>query len=168
MNNHQQGKSPFRTKKLRDLDEKETELITCIEEILSGSNEQDILETLPEFVSHDSKKRPLVISLKILQKIFKDHGLFDMHNFIINMTSWEYVLKCVDGDSDRINLIKLIPKSNNFFLIGARRINGYFILTHFEVIAKNGNELKNLLRRGDVLDRSGRTPSLIETGLPSY
>jgi hypothetical protein len=32
--------------------------------------------------------------------------------------------------------------------------------TYFEVIAKNGNKLKNLLLRGDLLDQSGRTPSL--------
>lgn len=167
MIHHRREKSPFKTQKLRDLSDHENEMLGNIKQIIQGDTHKDNIGLLPGFISQDSQARPLVIGIEILQKVFGDHGLFDLHNFVINITSWEYVLVGVDGDRERINLIKIIPKSNNFLLIAARRANGYFMLTHFEIISKNGNELKNLLKRGDVLDRSGRTPSLIETGLPS-
>lgn len=60
---------------------------------------------------------------------------------------------------DKINLIKNIPNSDNFLLIGAVRDNGFYIITHFETEVLQGNELKSLLGRGDLISKDTRPGS---------
>ena len=50
----------------------------------------------------------------------------------------------------------------NHFVVAAHKVDGFFIVTHFEVVTKVRTKLKRLLKRGDALDRFGRTPSDFE------
>lgn len=72
---------------------------------------------------------------------------------IINIHDWEYATTNVLGNPDKINLIKSIPNSDNYLLIAAIRINGFFVLTHFETETKGDINLKRLLGRGNVISR---------------
>ena len=111
-----------------------------------------------------------MLSKDIVLKIRSKHGDIDLANLLINAHDWDHVIKNLDRDKDKINLIKLIPNSDNFLLIGAVRNNGFFILTHFETEVMQGNELKSLLGRGDLISkdtRPGSHSSSIETSSQS-
>jgi hypothetical protein len=58
-------------------------------------------------------------------------------------------------DSDKINLLKKVPNSDNLLVVGANRDNGFFTVTHYEIVPKSGNEVKSLLGRGDLLSADG-------------
>lgn len=89
------------------------------------------------------------------------HGQMIPENLIINANDWDGALKNVrdpagkSPDPDKINLLKRIPDSDNVLVIGATRSNGFFMVTHYEVVPKSGNEIKSLLGRGDLLSSSG-------------
>lgn len=161
------GKSPFKSKVMRGLSPQEGLIRREIIKLDQGMVENVEICRIPGFVTEDGKERSLILNREILEKVTGDHGIFSFENLIISSQDWEYAIKNVRNISNRINLIKIIPGTENFLVVGAFRINGYLAVTHFEVISKNGRELKNLLEKGDTLDRSGRTPSLVETGLPS-
>jgi hypothetical protein len=158
MKQHRHGKSPFKANLIRNLTTFEKITLEKLGGFSLKSQDMCTLGDLPEFVSFDNKPRPLILSRTVLEKIISDHGTFSYENLIITTHDWEYVIKNIRNDPDRINLIKKIPKSNNFLLIGAIRNNGFFMLTYFETITTTPRTLKNLLVRGDTLDRSGRTP----------
>ncbi len=109
-------------------------------------------------ISKDKKLRNIFLHQNILDKIFNKHGVFDIENVITTITDWNFIIKNIDKNQDRINIIKLI-NSTHYYVLGAIRENGYFILTYFEVEIFSGNELKSLLGRGDFLTRiSGLGP----------
>jgi hypothetical protein len=118
-------------------------------------SEQSVIGKLPGFASLDNKKRNLILSKGIVQKIERDHGNIIFENLIISVNDWDYIIKNVDKNKDKINLIKLIPDSSNLFLVGANRINGYFMLTYYEIIGGKKDKLKSLLLRGDSLNNTG-------------
>ncbi len=159
MRRNRKGKSPFKEKILRNLTQPEVYLSSAISKVIKGNLNQVAIAEIPDFVSIDKKSRPLIFSYATAAKIIRDHGTFSIENLIISADSWEWIIKNIHNDPDKINLIKRIPGGNRFFLIGANRVNGYFMVTYFEMGSKKGNQLKNLLGRGDTLDRSGRTPS---------
>ncbi len=160
MRKHKQGKTPFKSGKIRKLEPHEFEIHEKITAVISGELKDCIIATIPGFISFDGRERVLVFSAFIALKILGDHGTFHGENLLVSANEWDFIVKNIQGNPDKINLIKIIPETGNFLLIGAIRDNGFFMLTHFETIVVTGNELKNLLKRGDALDRSGRTASL--------
>lgn len=158
MGSNKKEKSLFKSAQIRLLFDGEQVLARELAVFAEDDRSEISLALLPGIISFDLKPRFLFIAKEILNKILSDHGMFTIENLIITLADWDYVLQNVKGDPDRINLIKKIPNSNNFFVVGAKRINGFFMLTYFEYSSKYGNELKNLLEKGDALDRSGRTP----------
>lgn len=151
-------KTQFKSPQIRDLKPEEQVSLQKVNAVLNGTSKTEIIAHTPDFVSNDGKERPLVFSSEIANKI-KSHGNLIPENLVLNANDWDYAIKNVDGNPDKINLIKKIPNSDNFLVIGANRDNGYFTVTHFEYSSKNGQELKNLLQnKGDALDKFGRTP----------
>lgn len=121
--------------------------------VLNNHSQSEIVGSISGNLSDDGKERPLVLSREIVNKIQGDHGSILPNNFLANVHRWEYATTCVNGNPDKINLIKEIPGSNNYFLIAANRYNGYYIVTHFETEAHNPKNLKRLLKRGNVYKR---------------
>ncbi len=150
-------KSIFSSPKIRELTPEEKPLVEKVNNVLQGNSEQEPIANIPSFVSRDGKERPLIFSKVIADKIISDHGKMIPENIVLNANDWDYVIKNVNNNPDKINLIKQIPNSNNFLNIGANKNNGFFIVTHYESLAKDSLKLKNLLKnKGDSLDRSGR------------
>lgn len=132
--------------------EEETFFINA-KNVLDNISDIEIISRIPEHISHDKKERPLLLSKEIVQKIESDHGKICPENLIFTAHRWEYIVTDIDKKPDRINLIKRIPDSDNYLLIAANRDNGFYIVTHFETESKNGNNLKRLLLRGNVISR---------------
>jgi hypothetical protein len=156
------GKSPFVSARIRELTNEEKILEAIAKAIIAGVTDDNSIGVVPAFVSADGKVRELIFSHAIADKIEVGedaHGEIPTENLIINANDWDYVVRNAKGDPNKINLIKKIPNSDNFLTIGANKVNGYYMVTHFETISKNHHELKNLLLTGDVLDKFGRTPS---------
>jgi hypothetical protein len=157
------GKSPFISPQIRGLTQNEKKLADVAKSIVLGNCLEGTIAVIPPFVSRDQKPRVLIFNSLVANKIqtgSNAHGTILVENLIISANDWEYAVKNAKGNSRKITLIKKVPHSNNFFIIGASRVNGYYMITYFEVIAKNEKKLKNLLLKGDFLDRFGRTPSL--------
>lgn len=127
--------------------------LKSLKNVLDNISHTEIVGYVPEHISYDRKERPLILSKDIVQKIEFEHGKICPENLIFTADQWEYAVTQVDKKVDRINLIKEIPNSNNYLLIAANRDNGFYIITHFETESKNGNNLKRLLRRGNVISR---------------
>ena len=150
-------KTSFASEAIRKLTNNEEFIFKQIDLVIRGDLERIEISRTEGFVSQDGKERPLIFSSLIAQKIIRDHGSFSLENLIINALEWEYVICNVDKNPDKINLIKKIPNTDTYLTIGANRDNGFFLVTHYEAIAKDSEKLKNLLRnKGDALDRSGR------------
>jgi hypothetical protein len=148
-------KSHFSYRPIRPLSIKEQKFADNISQILNGIQDSVYIAVLPSYLSKDQRTRPLILNRKIIEKITINHGSIPLENLIINANDFDFFIQNLDGNPDKINLIKLIPGTQDFVLIGANRDNGYFLVTHYEVTAKSGNELKSLLGRGDFLDKSG-------------
>lgn len=154
-------KSLFKTSKLRKLNHNEKILCKKVHLLLQGKRRKATIGIVPDFASYDGKSRALILHIDIVNKIEHDHGKIVPENIIINANDWDYVIKNVNGNTDKINLIKIIPNTPYFLTIGANRINGFFIVTHYESRPKTYNTLKNLLRnKGDFLENIERTALL--------
>ena len=141
---------------IRKLSTKEMRFYIKAQKVCNKQVPKATIAKLPAFVSQDGKKRSLILTRMIIEKIENDHGKIGIENLIINANDWEYVIKNVDGNPDKINLIKTIPGSYNLVTIGANRANGFFMVTHYETSTRSPNKLKNLLQnRGDSLDHTG-------------
>ncbi len=151
--NKKPKKSLFISKQIRDLNNKEKRYNKKLKKLLNKDSQIENIGYISSNLSHDNKERPLILSREIVDKIEFDHGPICSENMIINIHDWGYATTNVLGNPDKINLIKNIPDSDNYLLIAAIRINGFFVLTHFETEAKNGNNLKRLLDRGSVVNR---------------
>jgi hypothetical protein len=153
-NTNKNKKSNFIHKtKIHDLKDGQIIYLNNLKKIINGDSELEIIGYIPNHVSEDEKFKPMVLSLVILNKIQIDHDNICPENIILNIDEWDFYITNVDNKPDRINLIKIIPDSDNYLLIAANRDNGYYIVTHFETESKNGNNLKRLLKRGNVLNR---------------
>ncbi len=146
-------KSLFISKQIRNLNSEEKIYLENLKKVLNKESDIETIGNIPGYLCFDKKERPLILSREIVDKIENDHGSICSQNMIINIFEWEYATTNVLGNPDKINLIKNIPDSDNYLLVAAVRINGFFVLTHFEIEAKNGNNLKRLLDRGSVLNR---------------
>jgi len=153
----------FISKQIRKLTRTEDKYIINIFEILQGKKEQNIITYLPDYISYDNKIRPLILNKDIIIKIENKHGKIPIENLLINAHDFDYALINFDNIKEKINLIKLIPDSNNFLLISAIKINGYFMLTHFETEVLKDNELKSLLGRGELVSSDARPGSKISS-----
>lgn len=132
---------------------RDNKFLKSITNILNNTSTVEIVGFVPGNISKDGKKRPLMLSKNIVDKIESDHGQLCPENLFFTAHYWEYAVTSVDRKIDRINLIKQIPNSDNYLLIAANRDNGFYIVTHFETESKNGNNLKRLLKRGNVINR---------------
>ena len=159
MKNKKLKQSLFLSKQIRDLNEVEEEFLQDLKDFINLKKDKCIISYVPQHVSSDRKTRPLVLSKEILIKIINKHGRIPVNNLLINAHDWDIVIQNIDRIKDKINIIKQIPNSDNFLLIGAVRDNGFFILTHFETEALQGNELKSLLGRGDLISKDTRPGS---------
>ena len=146
-------KSQFTTKILKNLKDEQIFFSERVKLLLNRESALETLVHLPGNLSEDGKVRPLVLSLEIVDKIQADHGDILPENLILNAHEWEFATTNVDEKIDRINLIKRIPDSDNYLIIAASRDNGFYMLTHFETVSTNGNNLKRLLKRGSVISR---------------
>lgn len=123
-------KTLFVSSAIRQIKANEESIYEKIKLVIQGDLDQIEISKIKGFVSQDGKERPLVFSSMIAQKIIRDHGIFPPENLFISATEWEYIIQNVDGNPDKINLIKKNPDSNNFLVIGANRNNGFFLLLH--------------------------------------
>jgi hypothetical protein len=151
--NQKPKKTPFISKQIRPLNKMEMIYLYRLNQVINHKSNKESIAYLRCDVSIDNKIRSLIISRDIIDKIESDHGPICAENMIINAHEWDYCILNVDDKPDRINLIKIIPNSDNYLVIAAHRDNGFFIVTHFETESKNGNNLKRLLKRGNVLNR---------------
>jgi hypothetical protein len=153
MGNKTPKKSPFISKQIRELNTQEIFFCENIKKVLCDKSEAETIGYASKSLSCDGKERPFILSREIVDKIESDHGAICPENMIINVFDWDYATTNVLGNPDKINLIKSIPDSNNYLLIAAIRINGFFMLTHFETETKGDINLKRLLKRGNAVSR---------------
>lgn len=159
-------KSKFTSGQIRELSSTEKPIASQIQKVIRGETKQADLADIPSFVSSDGKERTLIFDESIAKKIQRDHGDIVPENLVVNANDWDYVIKNVDGNADKINLIKKVPDSENYLTIGANKDNGFFTVTHYETVTKDSSKLKNLLKnKGSSLDRTGRAvePSFATT-----
>lgn len=157
-------KTKFKSGPIRKLSETESLIALKIRAVIKGEREIESIAKLPSFLSNDGEERHLIFSQTISEKIINDHGTIIPENLVINANDWDVALKnlkaidphtgVIATNSDRINLVKRIPNSKNFLVVAATRVNGFFIVTHYEIVPKS-NELKSLLGRGDLLASDG-------------
>ncbi len=152
-------KSLFISNQIRKLSRTENKYIINILEIIQRKVEENIIAYIPDYVSDDKKVRPLILTMDIIDKIEIKHGKIPVENLLINAHDFDHVIVDLDNIKGKINLIKLIPDSDNFLLISAIKVNGFFLLTHFETEAIQGNELKSLLGRGRLISSDARPGS---------
>jgi hypothetical protein len=152
-------KTPFVSLQIRELTKEERKALDVVRDVLCGRVQRDVIGKIPTCMCFDDKDRPLVLDKIIVEKIRRDHGNIIAENLVINVHDWDFGIKNMDRNPDRITLVKKITGSQNYLVIGANRDNGFFVVTHFEVVTRFEEKLKRLLKRGDVLDRFGRTPS---------
>lgn len=158
-------KTVFTSPQIRPLTQQENGSLQSINSVLKGESKQANIANVPGFISQDGKSRPLILDGSIVNnKIIPKHGNIIPENLSINANDWDGALKNVRSfengvlgspNPDKINLIKKIPGSDNVLLIGADRQNGFFVLTHYEIKPINGNEIKSLLGRGDLISPDG-------------
>jgi len=146
-------KSQFIHKNILPLNKHEELYLENLNKILENKSEIEIIGYIPNSFSHDNIERPLFLSREIIDKIESDHGKIYPENIIINVHRWENATTNVLGNPDKINIIKYIPNSDNYLLIAAVRINGYYMVTHFEIETYGNTNLKRLLSRGNVISR---------------
>jgi hypothetical protein len=151
--NQKPKKTPFISKQIRPLNKMEMIYLYRLNQVINHKSNKESIAYLRCDVSIDNKIRSLIISRDIIDKIESDHGPICAENMIINAHEWDYIITNVDNNIDRINILKLIPNSDNYLLIAANRDNGFFIVTHFETKSNNDKNLKRLLGRGNVISR---------------
>lgn len=146
-------KTQFTTKAFANLKNEQIFFCDRVKLLLKRESALETLAYLSGDLSIDGKTRPLVLSLEIVDKIQTEHGNILPENLICNAHEWEFATINMDNNPDKINLIKLIPNSENYLLIAANRDNGFYMVTHFETKTTNNRNLKRLLGRGNVLNR---------------
>jgi len=148
-------KTQFTLSPIRKLSSAETKYANDVKKVLSG--DKDIVEIGNTIgpLSSDGKVRPIVLSEKIAKKIQNDHGSISVDNLVINANDWSVAVKNLDGNKDKINLIKKVSGSDSYIVLAMNRDNGFFTVSHYEVVPKGGNELKSLLGRGDLVGPDG-------------
>ena len=147
------AKSPFIHGPILPLRKNEEPYLWKLKGIIKHKSTYENIGYVPGSVSKDGKIRPLILSRKIVSKITYDHGTICLENMVINAHRWDHATTNVLGNPDKINLIKTIPNSSNYLLIAALRVNGFFVLTHFETRTSGATNLKRLLGRGNVISR---------------
>jgi hypothetical protein len=155
-------KTCFVSFQIRELTKEERKALDVVRDVLCGRVPRDVIGKIPACMCFDNKDRPLVLDKVIVEKIRRDHGNIIAENLVINVHDWDFGIKNMDRNPDRITLVKKITGSKNYLVIGANRDDWFFVVTHFEVVTRFEEKLKRLLKRGDVLDRFGRTPSGFE------
>ena len=102
-----------------------------VEKIKLWEVEKWSIAQVPAIAFNDWKIRPLELTTDRYEKIFKKHWPFSHENFVATANEWDYLIKNLGGTEGHINLLKELP-DGKALLIGARRENGAFLLTHFE------------------------------------
>ena len=143
-------KSLFINKTIRNLKGNEIFYLQNLESLINEVKNFCTIGYIDKILSCDEKIRQLILSKEVLVKIQNKHGKINPVNLIINANDWDIAIKNIDRTLGKICLIKYVPQSDNIFIIGAIRKNGFFILSHYEVEITQDNQLKSLLGRGDV------------------
>lgn len=97
-------------------------------------------------VAFDWKERPAIFSAEIKEKIERDHWI-DKANMLWTLEKPDYIIKNMNWDTNRINIIRRIPWTNNFVLLAADRSNWFFVVTNYETHNNTNNRMKNELKR---------------------
>src|ERR1035437_8930234 len=143
-------KTCFVSLQIRELTKEERKALDVVRDVLCGRVQRDVIGKILACLSIDNKDRPLVLDKLIVDKIRRDHGNIIAENLVINVHDWDFGIKNIDNNLDKITLIKKVPGSQRYLVIGANRDNGFFMVTHFEVVTKFEDKLKRLLKRGDA------------------
>lgn len=143
-------KSIFVTGAIRKIRSSEFRMFRLITKVVSGKAQEVVLGKVLGI--------SIILSSQVTTKIIQDHGVFLTENLIVSLKDWEYIIKNVNGNNNKVNFIKKIPNSYGYFTIGANKIRDkLFLVTFYETTTINPEKLKNLLRnKGDALDRNGR------------
>ena len=114
---------------------------------------------MPGTLFDDKVAKDLTIDTKIYEKSFKKHGVIDTANLLTTANEYEYAIKMDDGS--HFNLLKKIPNSDKYLLIGAdlnKNTNGkdMYVLTYYEPT----NSLKEVLDKSiskerEIFQRNG-------------
>ena len=98
------------------------------------------------WIAYDWKERPAIFSQDIRYKLDRDHGI-DKWNLLWTLDKPDYIIKNMNNDENKINIIRKIPWTNDYVLIWANRNNWYFIVTNYEVHKNNANQIMNDIKR---------------------
>lgn len=128
--------------------------IQLVDLIKIGELEKWNLGDVPAIAFNDGKIRPLELSTSIYEKIFKKHGPFSHENLITTANDWDYLIKNLNWIEGHINLLKELP-DGKALLIGARRENGAFVLTHFEPTKSLKDVLEDAKNNGGEVIEKG-------------
>lgn len=119
-----------------------------------GELEKGALAQVPEIAFSDGKARPLELTSDRYAKIFQKHWPFSHENLIATANDWDYLIKDLNGVEWHINLIKELPDGSSL-LIGAKRENGAFVLTHFEPTKSLKKVLEDAKKNGGEVIEKG-------------
>ena len=87
--------------------------------VREGEQESMKLTTLPWSLGIDwNKSIDLLLKTDGYEHIFKSHGIVDPINLMTTANEYKYVIKM--GDEGHINLLKPIPRTEKYLLIGAK------------------------------------------------
>lgn len=151
--NQKPKKSAFTSHIISNPNEGQRVFYLDLKKVLQRESVLETIGRIPANLSVDGKERPLLLSREIVDKIEFDHGPIFPENMVITADEWEYATTSVLGNPDKINLVKRVPNSHNYLLIAAVRINGFYVVTHFETKTSGNTNLKRLLERGNVISR---------------
>lgn len=76
--------------------------------VIHGKLEKTNIVTIDGKVTFDGKPRNLYFSQRNVKDFETNHGKYSIDNFIITARSPKYILKNVDNNPNKINLIKPI------------------------------------------------------------
>ena len=102
------SKTRFASLQIRELVKEERRALDVVRDVLCGRVMRDVIGKIPACLSIDNKDRPLVLDKLIVNKIRRDHGNIIAENLVINVYEWDFGIKNMDKNRDRINLIKII------------------------------------------------------------
>ena len=130
-----------------------------LQKVRDGVKDSTTLTKMPGTLFDDKVAKDLTIDTKIYEKSFKKHGVIDTANLLTTANEYEYAIKMDDGS--HFNLLKKIPNSDKYLLIGAdlnKNTNGkdMYVLTYYEPT----NSLKEVLDKSiskerEIFQRNG-------------
>lgn len=130
-----------------------------LQKVRDGVKDSTTLTKMPGTLFDDKVAKDLTIDTKIYEKSFKKHGVIDTANLLTTANEYEYAIKMDDGS--HFNLLKKIPNSDKYLLIGAdlnKNTNGkdMYVLTYYEPTNSLKEALdKSISKEREIFQRNG-------------